>query len=71
LNLAARYCTHIVVLDRGVVVAEGTPDEVLVPTVLEPVYGRRVTRVDIDGEITLVFPRSSDRATDRGLVGRP
>ncbi|MGO1379446.1 ABC transporter ATP-binding protein [Corynebacterium sp. AOP36-E1-14] len=71
LNLAARYCTHIVVLDRGVVVAEGTPDEVLVPAVLEPVYGRRVTRVDIDGEITLIFPRSTDRATDRGLVGRP
>lgn len=61
LNLAARYCDHVVVLDHGRVVAEGPPDRVLVPDVLEPVYGRRVTRIDIDGEITLVFPRSPDR----------
>lgn len=58
LNLAARYCTHLVVLEKGRVVAEGTPDEVLVPEILEPVYQRPVTRVDIDGEITLIFPRS-------------
>ena len=65
LNLAARYCDQIVVLDCGRVVAEGTPCEVLVPAVLEPVYQRPVTRVDIDGEITLVFPRTADRKTVR------
>ncbi|MEY8566892.1 ABC transporter ATP-binding protein [Corynebacteriaceae bacterium 7-707] len=58
LNLAARYCDRIVVLDAGQVVAEGTPDAVLVPRVLEPVYRRPVTRVDVDGEVTLVFPRA-------------
>ncbi|WP_420098702.1 ABC transporter ATP-binding protein [Corynebacterium sp.] len=61
LNLAARYCTHVVMLDHGHVVAEGTPDEVLVPAVLEPVYQRPVTRVDVGGEITLIFPRTGDR----------
>lgn len=59
LNLAARYCDRIVVLDGGRVVASGTPDHVLVPDVLEPVYQRPVTRVDIRGEITLVFPRTA------------
>lgn len=63
LNLAARYCDRIVVLDRGRVVAEGTPDAVLVPEILEPVYDRPVTRVDIDGEITLIFPRTPARTT--------
>lgn len=58
LNLAARYCDRIVVLDAGRLVAEGTPGAVLVPEVLEPVYRRPVTRVDVDGEVTLVFPRT-------------
>ncbi|HIW91836.1 MAG TPA: ABC transporter ATP-binding protein [Candidatus Corynebacterium avicola] len=61
LNLAARYCDELVVLDHGRVVAHGTPDEVLTPGILEPVYGRAVTRVDVDGEITLVFPRRTER----------
>jgi iron complex transport system ATP-binding protein len=59
LNLAARYCDRIVVLDAGRVVAEGAPETVLVPEVLEPVYRRPVTRVDIDGQVTLVFPRAA------------
>lgn len=42
LNLAASTCDHLVVLDQGRVVAAGPVDEVLVPAVLEPVYGVRV-----------------------------
>ena len=41
LNLAAAACDHVVVLDAGRVVAEGPVDEVLVPEVIEPVYGVR------------------------------
>ena len=42
LNLAASTCDHLVLLDHGRVVAAGPVDEVLVPEVLEPVYGVRV-----------------------------
>ncbi len=38
LNLAAAACDHVVLVEAGRVVAEGTVDEVLVPDVLEPVY---------------------------------
>lgn len=42
LNLAASTCDHLVLLDQGRVVAAGPVSDVLVPTVLEPVYGVRV-----------------------------
>ncbi|MFI2363178.1 ATP-binding cassette domain-containing protein [Promicromonospora sp. NPDC019610] len=42
LNLAAATCDHLVLLDHGRVVAAGPVGEVLVPEVLEPVYGVRV-----------------------------
>ncbi len=38
LNLAARYCDRLVLLNRGAVVCAGPPEEVLRPEVLEPVY---------------------------------
>ncbi len=45
LNLAARYCDEVVVLDGGRVVAAGPPDEVLVDEVVSPVFGVTVDRV--------------------------
>lgn len=44
LNLAARYCDRLVLLDNGQVAATGTPDDVLTPQVLEPVYRVMVRR---------------------------
>ncbi|MFF2267560.1 putative F420-0 ABC transporter ATP-binding protein [Cellulosimicrobium cellulans] len=41
LNLAAQTCDHVVVLADGRVVAAGDVREVLVPDVLDPVYGVR------------------------------
>lgn len=41
LNLAAQACDHVVLLDRGRVVAAGDVADVLRPEVLEPVYGVR------------------------------
>ena len=41
LNLAAGACDHVVLLDHGRVVAAGSIEQVLVPDVLEPVYGVR------------------------------
>ena len=44
-NLAAQYCDHVVVLQGGRVQAAGPVETVLVPDVLEPVFGVRVERV--------------------------
>lgn len=41
LALAARFCGHLVLMDRGRVAASGTPAEVLTPQRLAAVYGVR------------------------------
>ncbi|MFV0525290.1 MAG: ABC transporter ATP-binding protein [Acidimicrobiales bacterium] len=56
LNLAARYCDRLVLLNRGAVIAEGLPSEVLHPERIESVYGISVRRVDgPDGVPQLVY----------------
>ncbi|UMG93955.1 ABC transporter ATP-binding protein [Nocardioides sp. TF02-7] len=55
LNLAARYCDDLVLLDRGRVARAGSPDEVLEPELLERVYGIGVTRTHLDGHLQLLF----------------
>ncbi|MBL7499672.1 ABC transporter ATP-binding protein [Frankia sp. CNm7] len=55
LNLAARYCDRLVLLDGGRVVCTGPPAQVCVPGVLEPVYGVRVRVVDDGAARQLVF----------------
>ncbi|WP_235738898.1 ABC transporter ATP-binding protein [Nocardioides alcanivorans] len=55
LNLAARYCDDLVLLDRGRVAAAGTPDEVLDPDLLERVYAIHASRTDLDGHPQLLF----------------
>ena len=46
INLAARFADRILLLDRGVAIAQGRPREVLSEATLEPIYGwpLRVTR---------------------------
>lgn len=39
LNLAARYCDHLVLLAKGGVVAAGTPETVLTPDTLSEAFG--------------------------------
>ncbi|MFF5447958.1 ABC transporter ATP-binding protein [Streptomyces sp. NPDC012888] len=39
LNLTARYCDHIVVMDHGQVAAAGAPEAVLTPELIRSVYG--------------------------------
>lgn len=50
LNLAARYCTHVLLLDDGRVSAKGSPKDVIMPDVLEPVYGVRMVALSIDAK---------------------
>ncbi|GAA1924683.1 ABC transporter ATP-binding protein [Nocardioides hwasunensis] len=59
LNLAARYCDDLVLLGDGGVVAAGPVDDVLVPDLLEPVYGIGIERVRTDDQLHLLFhPRT-------------
>lgn len=41
LGLAARFCTRLVLLDRGRVAADGPPDAVLTPALMRGVFGIR------------------------------
>ncbi len=55
INQAARYSDKIVILNNGKILAEGYPDEVIIPEILEKVYGIRF-RVIYDGKIPQVIP---------------
>lgn len=50
LGLAAKYCTRLIVLDKGKLVADGTPQDVLTPALLKDVYGidGHLMRIDDD-----------------------
>jgi iron complex transport system ATP-binding protein len=67
LNVASQYCSRLVLLDRGRVVADGTPREVLRPAILDPVYGARtaVTASTATGSLTVsVVPRLRRKGAD-------
>ncbi|MGH3612425.1 MAG: ABC transporter ATP-binding protein [Pseudonocardia sp.] len=62
LNLAARYCDQLVLLDCGTVAASGPTADVLTPEVLEPVYHVGVRRLVEDNTVQLIFrPRAPDQ----------
>ena len=59
LNLAAAYADRIVLLSKGKVAAAGTPREVLVESVLQPVFGPEVTvRTHPDSGAPLVLVKT-------------
>lgn len=68
LNLAARYCTHLLLLDGGRPVGVGAPDDVLRPERLESVYGVPMKRLMTeDGHRWLVpMPPNVKRPLTRG-----
>ena len=65
LNLAAAYCDHVILLDRGRVVAAGAVADVLVPSVIDPVYGvtTMVLRHPATGRPVLTFQPGTTDAT--------
>ena len=65
LTLAGQYAEQFLLLDGGVVVADGTAAEVLAPDLLERCYGTPVTVVHSDGTLVVVPPRPRKRATSR------
>ena len=57
LNLAALYFDRLIVLSGGVIVADGTPREVMKAEVLEPAYAGRLRFVPVGASSTpLVLP---------------
>lgn len=55
LTMAARYCDRLLLVERGMLVAEGTPTQVLTAERLRTVYG--VTgHIDIGGAAPMVVP---------------
>lgn len=66
LNLAARYCDDLVLLDRGRVVRAGRPADVLDPALVAEVYGVGATRATSQGHPQLLFhPLESATDTER------
>ncbi|MBB2975550.1 iron complex transport system ATP-binding protein [Microbacterium endophyticum] len=61
LDLAAHVCDHVVVLNEGRVAAAGSADEVLVPAVLDEVYGVEVVTTQGEGGVrSLTFRLPAD-----------
>ncbi|MCV0009853.1 ABC transporter ATP-binding protein [Mobiluncus mulieris] len=60
LNLAARYCDCLALLDHGKIVNIGTVEEVLTPEILEPIYGVRVHTMEIDGVFQLLMSPNTE-----------
>ena len=57
LTLAGQYSDRLTLLHEGLVVASGTPDEVLRPETLAEFYGVRVTVHHDDDGTVVVIPR--------------
>lgn len=55
LNLAARACDRLVLLDQGRLVASGPCEEVLQPDLLSRIYRVDVDRISHNGDIHLLF----------------
>jgi len=55
INLAAMYCDRIIVLEKGRVAASGPTAEVMVPELLERVYGVAFRRVGNPGDAFRLF----------------
>lgn len=67
LNLAARFCDRVVLLDHGRVVAAGEPAEVLTPERVGPIYHLHVDLIEYLGRPHLLFdsePHAMGRTAD-------
>ncbi len=62
LTLAAQYADRVVLLDRGRVVAEGTPGEVLTETTIARHYRAAIDVVSVDDRIAVVPRRGAGAA---------
>lgn len=54
LNLAAMHADRMILLDGGKLVADGTPDQLMIPETIGRAFGVRMKRIDVDGRPHLV-----------------
>jgi len=61
LNLAIRFCDHLVVLSGGRLAAEGTPGDILSPALLNRVYGvsARLVSDGAEGRAIIVYDEAT------------
>jgi iron complex transport system ATP-binding protein len=57
MTLAAQFCDDVMVLDKGRLVAQGPPQEVLSPSQLTPIFGVEFDAIEARGHRILV-PRA-------------
>lgn len=73
LHMAARYCDRLVLLSGGRVLAEGPPEDVLSPEIIESAFGVKsaVYRDPVTGSlaISLIGPAVERSPNGRGLPG--
>ena len=65
LNMAALYCDRLYVIEKGHLVLEGTPEEVLTPGNIRRIYGveRSVSRHPATGKLSIAFLPASVQAS--------
>ncbi len=64
LNVAAHYCSRLLLLEGGRLAASGTPDEVLTARTLERVYGVKTLVTRTTGRVTVSVIPPRARSTD-------
>ncbi|MFV0428416.1 MAG: ABC transporter ATP-binding protein [Arachnia sp.] len=73
LNLAARYCDHIVMLDHGRAVAAGPPETVLTPELVRQVYEVRavIDSEPVTGTLRVAYLGVEEPLDAATVAGRP
>lgn len=64
--LAARWCSRVIMLDGGRVIADGAPRQVLSEGLMRTVYGVEIHRLDTDDGL-IVLPSVLSSASSSGL----
>ena len=71
--MAARYCDKLVLLNKGHVLAEGSPEDVLTPDTIESAFGvhSAVYREPITGALAISLIGPADEHSQNGVGIRP
>lgn len=69
LRVAARYCQRLVLLKKGRIIAQGTPEEVLTATNLKEAYGVEavIYRSQVTGEYDIYLPSFAKGKTNQKI----